>query len=194
MSKHSFDSWSVDGPTTLHGCNDDPQYLVIRSHINDPDREREVALVGAWDVEGEQNARLIVAAPKLRAACQAVVDRWESGDLAEAVGMCSKAIAEVAQPAGQRDGDAGPVRTIRLPCYGVTIRLDREGNDERPHCGAITSDLKSAAPNAGEARFNAAIDGLESLILAHACAGVDVESPAYVEGIETAIEAITNNL
>ena len=39
----------------------------------------------------------------------------------------------------------------------------------------------------------ARVDGLESLILAHACAGVDVESPAYVEGIETAVEAITNH-
>ena len=27
------------------------------------------------------NSRLIVAAPKLLAACQMVVDRWESGDL-----------------------------------------------------------------------------------------------------------------
>jgi hypothetical protein len=42
--------------------------------------------------------------------------------------------------------------------------------------------------------FNAAIDGLESLILAHACClRIDVTIPAYLEGIETAVEAIVNN-
>jgi len=41
--------------------------------------------------------------------------------------------------------------------------------------------------------YNAAIDGLESLILAHACAGIDITSPAYLEGIETAEAAIGNN-
>jgi hypothetical protein len=43
-------------------------------------------------------------------------------------------------------------------------------------------------------RHRAAIDALESLILGHACAGIDVESPAYLEGIDTALNAITNNL
>jgi hypothetical protein len=42
--------------------------------------------------------------------------------------------------------------------------------------------------------FNGAIDGLESMILAHACAGIDVSSPEYVEGIKTAYEACANNL
>jgi hypothetical protein len=38
------------------------------------------------------------------------------------------------------------------------------------------------------------MDAIESLILAHASAGLDVASPAYVEGIETAVEACCNNL
>lgn len=42
--------------------------------------------------------------------------------------------------------------------------------------------------------YNTAIDGIESLILAHACAGVDVSAPTYVKGIEVAVEAIVNNL
>lgn len=37
------------------------------------------------------------------------------------------------------------------------------------------------------------LEAIESLILAHACAGVDVESPAYIEGINTALEAIDNH-
>jgi hypothetical protein len=85
-------------------------------------------------------------------------------------------------------------RTIHLPCHGITIRLERENREGSPCCGTITSDLKEAGEDTEGVRFNAAIEGLESLILAHACAGIDVQSPGYVEGIETAIEAIGNNL
>lgn len=41
-------------------------------------------------------------------------------------------------------------------------------------------------------KFNSMMDALESLILAHAIAGVDVETPAYQEGIETVIDACVN--
>jgi hypothetical protein len=87
-----------------------------------------------------------------------------------------------------------PVREIRLPCYGITIRLERSSLPRQPGYGTITSELKQVEPGVEAVPFNAAIDALESLILAHACAGIDVESPAYVEGIETAVEAISNNL
>ena len=36
------------------------------------------------------------------------------------------------------------------------------------------------------------LDGIESLILAHALAGVDVTSPHYIEGVNTALDAIDN--
>ena len=38
------------------------------------------------------------------------------------------------------------------------------------------------------------IDAIESLILAHAVAGIDITTPAYIEGIETAIDAIINKM
>ena len=88
------------------------------------------------------------------------------------------------------------MRTINLPCYGIVIELDDGG-------GTISSDLKSFDTQEIEENFEdgdelacyeAAIDALESLILAHACAGVDIESPAYIEGIETAEQAIGNNV
>lgn len=41
--------------------------------------------------------------------------------------------------------------------------------------------------------FNAIIDGLHSLVLAHVSAGIDVTSEQYQEGIETALDAIQNN-
>jgi hypothetical protein len=85
------------------------------------------------------------------------------------------------------------VRTIRLPCHGISVRLNRKNTARTPGAGSITSDLKDRGKTAAQRQYNAAIDGLESLILAHACAGLDVASPAYLEGVETAVEAITNH-
>jgi len=82
---------------------------------------------------------------------------------------------------------------IHLPCFSITIRLERINTAKTPAAGAIVSDLKSPGKTAVDRRYNAAVDGLESLILAQACAGVDVKSPAYLEGIETAVETIANH-
>jgi hypothetical protein len=35
---------------------------------------------------------------------------------------------------------------------------------------------------------------LYSLVLSPACAGVDVQAVEYIEGIETAVESLTNSL
>lgn len=42
--------------------------------------------------------------------------------------------------------------------------------------------------------YNAAMDGLESLILAHAGAGMDVQEARYVGGIRAALDAISNQI
>tara|TARA_R110000824_G_scaffold201667_2_gene385749 strand:- start:3796 stop:4161 length:366 start_codon:yes stop_codon:yes gene_type:complete len=102
---------------------------------------------------------------------------------------------------------------VMLGCFGIVLELNDEGG------GTISSDLKESCPycdciecnadcdgSAGDIdgledqddldsrnRYNAAIDGLESLILAHAFAGIDITTPAYLEGIETAESAIGNN-
>ena len=77
-------------------------------------------------------------------------------------------------------------KIIKLPCCGIEVDLDKQ---------TIVSKLKEGS-NLGEEdiAFNAAMDALESMILAHALAGVDIEAPAYLEGIDTAIDAIENNL
>jgi len=41
--------------------------------------------------------------------------------------------------------------------------------------------------------FNAAVDGLESLLLAIACTGVDISTPEFQEAITTAYNAIDQN-
>lgn len=91
-------------------------------------------------------------------------------------------------------------KIIKFPHYNIEVTLYAKAGHKS---GIITSDLpvpkeKLAADKGilGEDingdKYNAAIDAVESLILAHACAGIDIMSPAYVEGVETAIEAISN--
>jgi hypothetical protein len=78
------------------------------------------------------------------------------------------------------------MKTIETNCQGITVTLDGEG------AGTITSDLHEVGVRADTALYNAAIDGLESMILGHACAGMDITTPAYLEGVEVAIEAVCN--
>lgn len=80
---------------------------------------------------------------------------------------------------------------IRLPCFGIEVTLTDHG-------GTIKSDLLKGADienpkDAVEAtELTAAVNALESLILAHAWAGIDINSPAYIEGIETVVDKIFN--
>ena len=111
---------------------------------------------------------------------------------------------------------------IKLNIYGIVVALtDLELHAIKPNRyggGSITSDLKESCPicegrncyrdcptefakdkiedeDDMESRldFNKRMDALESIILGHACAGIDIESPAYIEGIETAVEGCANS-
>jgi hypothetical protein len=70
---------------------------------------------------------------------------------------------------------------IKLPCYGIVVTLSGDG-------GSIKSNREMDVRLSDT--FEAALDAIESMILAHAIAGVDVSSPMYVEGIETAVDKI----
>lgn len=74
--------------------------------------------------------------------------------------------------------------TIKLPCYCIVVTLNDKG-------GTLTSGLDKGARCS---QLRAAVDAIESLVLAHAIAEVNIESPAYIEGLESAIDAIYNNL
>jgi hypothetical protein len=73
-------------------------------------------------------------------------------------------------------------KVIRLPVCGIVVTLG-EGS------GTITSDLYEQDDDA----WNATVDGIEALILGHACAGIDISTPAYLEGVESAIQGAANN-
>jgi len=70
------------------------------------------------------------------------------------------------------------MKNINLPCYGISLNVERGAGR------IISSALEKCEAH----------DAIESMILAHACAGIDIESPAYLEGIETTVDAIANNL
>lgn len=80
-------------------------------------------------------------------------------------------------------------KSIDLPCYNIRVAIYENG------AGTITSDLfKDLDDNFDEvdSQLESSIEAITSLILAHACAGVNIGSLGYIEGIETTIEAILN--
>jgi hypothetical protein len=87
------------------------------------------------------------------------------------------------------------MKTIHLPCFGIIVNLGDE-DPEHPGMflgGSITSDLKDSGEDRPNDEYDAAVDGLESLVLGHAVAGVNIEDPAYLEGIDAAADAIMNH-
>lgn len=100
--------------------------------------------------------------------------------------------------------------TIKIDGYIIQIESFRNGGtiksnlkENCPICGAecygacesISSGEVEAPEDLDSRRmFNTAMDAVESVVLAHACAGLDVQSKEYVEGLKTAIEAISNNV
>jgi len=83
-------------------------------------------------------------------------------------------------------------REIKLDVYGIVVSLTGNGG------GSIVTELHEIADDVEDTEevviFNTAMDALESMILAHACAGIDITAPAYLEGIETAVQSCANNL
>ncbi len=82
---------------------------------------------------------------------------------------------------------AGP---LVARCAGITVELgpSRAGTAGAYEGGRV---LESAWREPGEpARLAAALDAVERIVLAHAVAGVDVESTAYLEGVGTVLDGI----
>ena len=63
-----------------------------------------------------------------------------------------------------------------------------------PAVESLSAISQTIVQETSNARFAYTMHGIMSMILAHACAGIDIESPEYLEGIKTAIEASANNI
>jgi hypothetical protein len=63
------------------------------------------------------------------------------------------------------------------------------------HLFDLHTDDETESRDDIEARriFNAAVDGVESLILAAACQGIDVETEAFRNAVQTALDAVGNS-
>ncbi|MCX5884313.1 MAG: hypothetical protein NT096_00110 [Proteobacteria bacterium] len=87
------------------------------------------------------------------------------------------------------------MKTYLIPKYGITIKVENGS-------GIIKSKLKEhlieevigTEDPVIHGCVSGAVDALESLIMAHAVAGIDVASPAYIEGLDTCMEALGNHL
>ena len=80
------------------------------------------------------------------------------------------------------------MKTIRLDCHGIVVYLGEDGSSK------IHSNLKETDGLREDEAYNFAVDGIESLILAHVCAGIDITTPAYIEAIEAAVQSCADNL
>ncbi len=83
------------------------------------------------------------------------------------------------------------MKQIIIPIYNIVINIVTD-EEKISISGNITSELHEDGED--DELYNAAMDGIESMILAHAIAGIDVTSPAYIQGIETAVNACANNI
>jgi hypothetical protein len=79
---------------------------------------------------------------------------------------------------------------MRITFGGNWIDLELDGKGS----GRLTSNLKDVDDEEEEdnVEYDRCIDGLESLVLAQACAGIDVTTPQYAEALVTAVDAICN--
>lgn len=63
---------------------------------------------------------------------------------------------------------------------------------------ASSRDIEDQVDNndelASSRNYNFACDAIEAMVLGHAIAGVNIESDAYLEGLESAIDSVANNI
>ena len=92
----------------------------------------------------------------------------------------------------QHDGTGAGSVTCDPGIYGVCPGCERRECiyqcDE-----SLIGEVESEDDIATRLKCNGAIDGILSLILAQACAGINIGSPAYLNSLQTAFDAIINN-
>ena len=82
-------------------------------------------------------------------------------------------------------------KQIVLGAFGIVITIDYDA-EGRPIAGSIVSELQENEID--DQVYNGAMDAIESMVLAHAMAEIDVTSNGYIEGLDTAVNACANNL
>ena len=84
-------------------------------------------------------------------------------------------------------------KEFKLPVGGIVVTIDYD-EEGRPISGnIIDTELKTENNDEEDELYNASMDGILSMVLAHAMAEVDITSKGYIEGLDTAINACANN-
>ena len=85
-------------------------------------------------------------------------------------------------------------KKIHLVCDDTIFDLDLRSDETNRWGGSIISNLHGNEWErelaSGADSFGVAVDVLESLILAHACAGVNIESDDYKKGLQVTLEVV----
>lgn len=76
-------------------------------------------------------------------------------------------------------------REFNLPIYDIVVTVTKD------YSGSITSNL-SHELNDDDTELIVGVDIIESMILAHAVAGIDISTPKYLEGIEVVVDRLFN--
>jgi hypothetical protein len=85
------------------------------------------------------------------------------------------------------------MKTYSIPEFGITVQVVPGGSRNG---ASIESRLKEHLVGddpTNDPELEAVVNTIESMVLGHASAGIDVASPAYVEGLRSSLEAIANN-
>lgn len=88
------------------------------------------------------------------------------------------------------------MKQIKIDKFGIEITLDDNGGGniisglERDNEHSVYEHVEDEI---AREKYNGALDAIESLILAHACSGIDVTTKAYIDGIKTTLESCCNN-
>ena len=111
-------------------------------------------------------------------------------------------------------------KIIKLPCFGIVVELNDQDcgiiqstlQETCPYCTNLAcngncEEWMELIRQSSEARrekiivdmndfiaYRFGVHALESLILGHAVAGVDITDLTYIQGIETAVDALGNNI
>jgi hypothetical protein len=83
-------------------------------------------------------------------------------------------------------------KIIKLLVFGIVVTIDYD-EQGRPISGNISTELHEDGEDEGIDLYNACMDAIESMVLAHAMAEVDITSNGYIEGLDTAVNACAGN-
>jgi hypothetical protein len=177
--------------------------------------------LASWNEKAERKAMVVIEMNDIRHALENKGKgraRHAKGLLEKMADLTDQAQEETAK--AETIAEIADEHTIKLPCYGIIVTLssDKGGaaitsdmQETCPYCKDPACDMDcpdfmehcsdrdigiQQTKEAERYEFlchRAATDALESIILGHAGAGIDIESFAYIEGIETAQQALTNS-